>query len=48
LLRDLGLTRHQVLAQRQLDTCHAGLAQAGLLEQGRHAVRWPQSSARPA
>ena len=48
LLRDLRLTRHQVLAERQLDTCHAGLAQAGLLEQGPPAARWPQASARPA
>jgi hypothetical protein len=41
LLRDLRLSRHQVLAQGQLDTCHAELAQAGLLEQGTDAVRWP-------
>jgi tetratricopeptide (TPR) repeat protein len=34
LLRDLRLTRYQVLAQGQLDTCHAELAQAGLLDPG--------------
>jgi hypothetical protein len=56
LLRDLRLTRHQVLAQGQLDTCHAELAQAGLpdpgqadlLEPGQHVMRWPRASARPA
>jgi tetratricopeptide (TPR) repeat protein len=28
LLRDLGLTRHEILAERQLARCRAGLAQA--------------------
>jgi len=48
LLRDLRLTRHQELAQGQLDTCHAELAQAGLLEQNKDVERWPQAPARPA
>jgi len=50
LLRDLRLTRHQVLAQGQLDTCLAELAQAGLLERGKDAARWPlpHKTARPA
>jgi hypothetical protein len=48
LLRDLRLTRHQVLAQGQLDTCHAELAQAGLLKPGQHVMRWARASARPA
>lgn len=47
LLRGLRLTRHQELAQRQLDTCRAELAQAGLLE-GQSAAHWSQASARPA
>jgi tetratricopeptide (TPR) repeat protein len=32
LLRELNLVRHVRLAQRELDACQAGLAQAGLLE----------------
>jgi tetratricopeptide (TPR) repeat protein len=50
LLRDLRLARHQVLAQRQLDTCHAGLAHAGLLEPEPDAARspLPLTTARPA
>jgi tetratricopeptide (TPR) repeat protein len=35
LLRELNLVRHVSLAQRELDACQAGLAQAGLLGEGR-------------
>jgi tetratricopeptide (TPR) repeat protein len=35
LLRDLGLTRYESLAQRRLDACQAALAEAGLLGEGR-------------
>jgi len=35
LLRDLGLTRHETLAQNQLDACQAELAGVRLLGEGR-------------
>jgi hypothetical protein len=35
MLRDLGLVRHQTLAQHQLDACTAVLAEARLLGEGR-------------
>jgi tetratricopeptide (TPR) repeat protein len=35
LLRELNLVRHVTLAQHELDVCQAGLAQAGLLGEGR-------------
>ncbi len=41
LLRDLGLTRHESLAQRQLDACQAALAEARLLGEGRVGPRSP-------
>jgi hypothetical protein len=34
LLRELNLVRHLSLAERELDACQAGLAQAGLLDPG--------------
>lgn len=39
LLRDLGLTRHEVLARDELDACRAELAGARLLKEGRASVR---------
>ena len=39
LLHDLGLTRHEVLAQQQLDACQAELAGARLLGEGRAGQR---------
>ena len=39
LLRDLGLTRHERLAQQQLDACQAELAEARLLGEGRAGQR---------
>ena len=46
LLRELGLTRHVSIAQGQLTSCHAELAQAGLLGEGRSAARC-RSAGRP-
>jgi tetratricopeptide (TPR) repeat protein len=50
LLRDLGLTRYQILAQRQLDACQAGLAEARLLGEWRGGEGLPgrQNHGRPA
>ena len=39
LLHDLGLTRHEALAQQQLDACQAELAGARLLGEGRAGQR---------
>ena len=39
LLRDLGLTRHETLAEHQLDACRAVLADARLLGEGRDGQR---------
>ncbi len=39
LLRDLGLVRHETLAQHQLDVCQAELAGARLLGEGRAGQR---------
>lgn len=39
LLRDLGLTRHETLAQHRLDACQAELAGARLLGEGRAGQR---------
>jgi tetratricopeptide (TPR) repeat protein len=47
LLRELSLTRHASLAQRELDACQAGLAKAGLLRGGPCSSH-PASSAVPA
>ena len=44
LLRDLGLTRHETLAQNQLDACQAELAGVGLLGEGRAAGAGAQPS----
>src|SRR5260370_13592116 len=39
LLRDLGLVRHETLAQQQRDACQAMLAEARLLGEGRAGPR---------
>lgn len=39
LLRELGMVRHVSLAQRELAACQTGLAQAGLLGEGRAGQR---------
>ena len=39
LLSDLGLTRHEGLARHELDACHAELAGAHLLGEGRASAR---------
>jgi tetratricopeptide (TPR) repeat protein len=48
LLRDLGLTRHETLAQNQLDACQAELAGAHLLGEGRAGPQPPAGRSRPA
>jgi len=48
LLRDLGLTRHERLAQQQLDACQAELAGARLLGEGRAGQRPSAERNRPA
>jgi len=48
LLRDLGLTRHEGLAQQQLDACQAELAGARLLGEGRAGLRPIAEHGRPA
>ena len=49
LLRELGLTRHVSIAQGQLTSCHAELAQAGLPGEGRVGHTLSQrGTARPA
>jgi len=48
LLRELGLTRHETLAQRQLDACQAGLAVARLPGEGRAGRRPSEGRSRPA
>jgi tetratricopeptide (TPR) repeat protein len=48
LLRDLGLTRHQELAQQQLGACQAELAGARLLGEGRAGQRPLSERGRPA
>ena len=47
LLRDLGLTRHETLAQNQLDACQAELAGVGLLGEGRAACGLRRGAAVP-
>jgi len=48
LMRELGLVRHEVLAQQRLAACQAELAQAYLLGEGRVGRRCDARSARPA
>jgi len=48
LLRDLGMTRHETLAQEQLDACLAELAGAHLLGEGRAGQRPLAARSRPA
>ena len=48
LLRDLGMTRHETLAQEQLDACQAELAGARLLGEGRVGQRPLTARSRPA
>jgi tetratricopeptide (TPR) repeat protein len=48
LLRDLRLTRHETIAQRQLDACQAELAAAGLLGDGQAGQRPLAQHGRPA
>jgi tetratricopeptide (TPR) repeat protein len=48
LLRDLGLKRHEELARQQLDVCHAELADAYLLGEGRAGQRPLAQRSRPA
>ena len=48
LLRDLGMTRHETLAQEQLDACQAELAGAHLLGEGRAGQRPLAARSRPA
>jgi tetratricopeptide (TPR) repeat protein len=48
LLRDLGMTRHETLAQEQLDACQAELAGAHLLGEGRADQRPLAARSRPA
>jgi hypothetical protein len=48
LLHDLGLTRHETLARRQLDACQAELAAACLLGEGRAGQRPLAERSRPA
>ena len=48
LLHDLGLTRHELLAQQQLDACQAELAGARLLGEGRAGPRPPEDRSHPA
>jgi len=47
LLRDLGLTRHEMLARNQLDACQAELAGAHLLGEGRAGPQPRQDAAGP-
>jgi tetratricopeptide (TPR) repeat protein len=47
LLRDLGMTRHETLAQEQLDACQAELAGAHLLGEGRAGQRPLAARSRP-
>ena len=47
LLRDLGMTRHETLAQEQLDACQAELAGARLLGEGRAGQRPLTARSRP-
>ena len=47
LLRDLGLTRHETLAQHQLDACQAELTGARLPGEGRAGRNAVAVSARP-
>jgi tetratricopeptide (TPR) repeat protein len=47
LLRELGLTRHETIARRQLDACRAELAGTGLRAEGR-AGRRPSRPGGPA
>jgi len=48
LLRDLGLTRHEMLAHDQLDACRAELAGACLLGEGRAGQRPAEGRSCPA
>ena len=48
LLRDLGMTRHETLAQEQLEACQAELAGARLLGEGRVGQRPLTARSRPA
>ena len=48
LLRDLGMTRHETLAQEQLEACQAELAGARLLGEGRAGRRPSAEQNRPA
>jgi hypothetical protein len=48
LLRDLGMTRHETLAQEQLEACQAELAGARLLGEGRAGQRPLKARSRPA
>jgi hypothetical protein len=48
LLRDLGMTRHETLAQEQLEACQAELAGARLLGEGRADQRPLTARSRPA
>jgi hypothetical protein len=48
LLRDLGMTRHETLAQEQLEACQAELAGARLLGEGRAGQRPLTARSRPA
>ena len=47
LLRDLRLTRHEGLARHELDACHAELAGACLLREGRADLRPSARRGRP-
>jgi hypothetical protein len=48
LLRELGMSRHEGLARRQLDACQAELAGARLLGEGRAGLRPLAQRGRPA
>ena len=48
LLRELGMVRHETLAQHQLDVCQAELAGARLLGEGRAGQRPLGERSRPA
>ncbi len=48
LLHDLGLTRHEALARRELDACRTELVAALLLGEGRAGQRLPVGRSRPA